>query len=317
MSFLISVIIPAYNVENFIRKAIISSLEQKEVAEVIIVDDGSSDNTMELIKELQKTNSKVKIFTHSNHINKGRSATRNLGIKKALYSYIAFLDADDYYLKDRFTKDKNIFDNDKTIEGVYNAVGFHYYKTVSETEKNQNKISTISKQLIPEELFDAVISSKYGYLHLNGLTMKKSIFDKIGYFDESLLVAEDSNIIYKMALKCKLLPGSIDVPLALRGIHDNNIFTKNDLYKIYNLKLYESIIYWASDNKVSINHIDTTLKYLWIFKYKLNEGLIKNTYYWAKLFLREPVLLFSYLSIKYFPLIRLRQVFFSFFYKNK
>lgn len=317
MSFLISVIIPAYNVERFIKKAIISALEQDQVGEVVVVDDGSTDNTVTIIKELQKSDSKIKIFYHPNHINKGRSATRNLGIKNASYSYIAFLDADDFYLAGRFKKDREILDGKPNLEGVYNAVGFHYYRDASESEKKQNKISTFSQKVLPNELFDAVISSKYGYLHLDGLTVKKTVFDKIGYFNEKLLVAEDSDIIYKLALKCKMIESSILEPKALRGIHENNIFTRSDLYKVYNIKLYESIVYWACDNKISLAHIDTTLKWLWIFKFREKKGLIKNTLYWGLLFFKRPKLLISYLGIKYFPIIRLRQELFPYLYSSK
>lgn len=317
MSFLISVIIPAYNVELFIKKAIISALEQEEVAEVVVVDDGSTDNTVAVIKELQKLDSKIKIFYHPNHINKGRSVTRNLAIKNASYSYIAFLDADDFYLADRFKKDKGILDGKPNLDGVYNAVGFHYYRDASESERAQNKICTFSKQVSSEELFDAVISSKYGYLHLNGLTVKKTVFDKIGCFNEDLLVAEDSDIIYKMALKCKLTGSSIDKLVAKRGIHENNIYTRSDLYKVYNIKLYESIVYWACDNNISLVNIDTVLKWLWFFKFKEKNGLIKDTLYWRLLFFKRYKLLLSLLSIKYFPVIRLRQELFPYLYSSK
>lgn len=317
MSFSISVIIPAYNVERFIEKAIVSALEQEEVEEVVVVDDGSTDNTVEIVKGFQKGNSRIKLFYHLNHINKGRSATRNLGIQNATENYVAFLDADDFYLTNRFKKDRAIFEKSTTVEGVYNAVGFHYYRKASESEKVQNKISTLSQQVPPEELFDCVISSKYGYLHLNGLTVKKTVFDKIGYFNEALMVAEDSDIIYKLALKCVVIGSSIDVLMAKRGIHENNIFTRSDLYKVYNIKLYESILYWGYHNHISLNNMDTTLKWLWVFKFRANDSLIKNTYYWAILFFKAPKLLFSYLSIKYFPIIRLRQILFPFLYRSK
>ena len=102
MEFLISVIIPVYNGEQFIEKAISSAIMQPEVAEVIVINDGSTDNTQEIIKNLQLESSKIKIYQHKNNENKGRSASRNLGVKKAFSKYLAFLDADDYYLKDRF-----------------------------------------------------------------------------------------------------------------------------------------------------------------------------------------------------------------------
>ena len=314
MPFSISVIIPAYNVERFIETAIVSALKQPEVNEVVVVDDGSTDGTLQIIKSLQESSTKIKIYRHESHTNKGRSATRNLGIKNSSEDYIAFLDADDFYLLNRFTNDKNRFQQDAKCEGVYNAVGFHFYRALNPIEEGTFKLSTVSQKIKPEELFDAVISSKFGYLHLDGLTVKRSVFDKIGYFNESLPVAEDSDIIYKMALKCCLESGIIDVALAKRGIHDTNIFNLEGIYKIYNIKLYESIISWSCKNGISIQHIDSTLNWLWVFKFREKNSLITDTLYWASMFFTNSKLLFTYLCVKYFPIIRQRQILFPFLY---
>ncbi|MFV8360225.1 glycosyltransferase family 2 protein [Flavobacterium sp. LS1P3] len=316
MPFSVSVIIPAYNVEQFIEAAIVSAVKQPEVNEVIVVDDGSTDNTLQIIKTLQVSSAKIKIYHHENHTNKGRSATRNLGIKNSSEDYIAFLDADDFYLPNRFINDKKVFQEDAKCEGVYNAVGFHFYRALNPLEEGTFKLSTVSQKIKSEELFHAVISSKFGYLHLDGLTVKRSVFDRIGYFNELLPVAEDSDIIYKMALKCRLESGIIDIPLAKRGIHETNIFNQEAIYKIYNIKLYESIISWSCKNGILIQHIDSTLNWLWVFKFRENNSLITDTLYWSKLFFTNPKISFTYLSVKYFPIIRLRQILFPFLYRK-
>ena len=83
MKFSVSVIIPVYNCESFIEKAIESVLLQPEVFEIIVVNDGSTDDSLSLIEALQKEDDRIKIYHHKNAENKGRSATRNLGIQKA------------------------------------------------------------------------------------------------------------------------------------------------------------------------------------------------------------------------------------------
>jgi glycosyltransferase involved in cell wall biosynthesis len=254
------------------------------------------------------------MYHHENNTNQGRSATRNLGIKNSREDYIAFLDADDFYLPNRFTNDKKVFQEDAKCDGVYNAVGFHFHRALNPLEEGTFKLSTVSQKIKPEALFDAVISSKFGYLHLDGLTVKKTVLDKIGYFNESLQVAEDSDIIYKMALKCRLESGIIDVALAKRGIHETNIFNQEAIYKIYNIKLYESIIFWSCKNGISIQHIDSTLNWLWVFKFRENNSVITDVLYWSKLFFTNPKILFTYLSVKYFPIIRQRQILFPFLY---
>ena len=134
MGFCVSVVIPAYNAERFIEKSIKSALEQPEVSEVLIVDDGSTDNTESILKKLIAQYQKLKVYYHSGKSNKGRSASRNLGILKAKANYIAFLDADDFYLPNRFLNDKKIFAENNTIEGVYNAIGVHFYRKASNKE---------------------------------------------------------------------------------------------------------------------------------------------------------------------------------------
>jgi glycosyltransferase involved in cell wall biosynthesis len=311
----LSVIIPVFNCERFIEKTIKSVLTQSEVTEIIVVNDGSTDMTGMYLEQLRENITILKIYNHPNQSNRGRSASRNLGIQKATGNFIAFLDADDYYLENRFINDMQLFEEKENCDGVYNAVGFHFYRKATESEKLKLKICSVSQRIKPEELFDAVICSKYGYLHLNGLTVKRDVFNMIGCFNESLVVAEDSDIIFKMALKCSLESGVIKEPLALRGIHEENIFTRDDLYKKYTGLLYESTLIWGFKNQIPIKKIDIILNWLWVIRFREKNTLFKDSIYWASLSLRQPKFLFSYLSIKYFPFIRRRKILFSFFYK--
>jgi glycosyltransferase involved in cell wall biosynthesis len=89
---LVSVIIPVYNGEKYIRCAIDSVLKQDyQSIEIVVIDDGSSDSTLQILNEY---GDKVSIYQQPN---KGSAAARNLGIKMANGTYIAFLDADDYW----------------------------------------------------------------------------------------------------------------------------------------------------------------------------------------------------------------------------
>lgn len=95
---LVSVIIPVYNGEKYIRCAIDSVLKQDyQSIEIIVIDDGSSDATLEILNQL---GDKVRIYRQPN---KGSAAARNLGIKKANGSFIAFLDADDYWFPEKIS----------------------------------------------------------------------------------------------------------------------------------------------------------------------------------------------------------------------
>ena len=94
MGCVVSVIIPVYNVEKFIDKCVQSVIDQTMTdIEVILVDDGSTDNSLEKCRAWEKKDSRVKAFHQENQ---GVSVARNLGIEKSTGEYIAFIDSDDW-----------------------------------------------------------------------------------------------------------------------------------------------------------------------------------------------------------------------------
>ena len=245
----LSVIIPVYNCERFVAKAIESALAQPEVTEVVVVDDGSQDASLAICKALQLQDSRVKIFQHPNGVNKGRSASRNLALQNATGNYIAFLDADDYYLENRFTNDFKLFQADENCEGVYNAVGFHYYRIATEQELATHPLYTVTRTIAPDELFVSLLYGKAGHFHIDGLTVKKEVVASIR-FNEKLVVAEDTEVFWKMAIKHQLYTGIISHPIAMRGVHDDNIFDNKELYREYTIKMFETLVIWCSINQV-------------------------------------------------------------------
>ena len=100
----ISVIIPAYNVEKYIEKCL-ESLKKQTLKnfEIIVIDDGSKDNTKEVVEQYIEKNKEIKISCYSKE-NGGLASARNYGVKYAKGEYISFLDADDYLEEDLFEK---------------------------------------------------------------------------------------------------------------------------------------------------------------------------------------------------------------------
>ena len=97
---MLSVVIPAYNVEKYIERCITSVLKQKlKDIEIIVIDDGSKDKTADICKKLSQDNKNI-IFKRVE--NGGCSAARNLGISMAKGKYIAFLDSDDWVEEDMY-----------------------------------------------------------------------------------------------------------------------------------------------------------------------------------------------------------------------
>ncbi len=103
MNKLISIIIPCYNVEKYIEECVESVEKQTyKKIEIIAVDDGSKDKTVEILKKLQKKYSNLTVY--QNEKNRGAAYSRNFALKKAKGDYIGFIDSDDYIVEDYYEK---------------------------------------------------------------------------------------------------------------------------------------------------------------------------------------------------------------------
>lgn len=94
----VSVIIPVYNTELYVKQTILSIIEQTlQEIEIIIIDDGSTDNSLSILTELSKEDPRIQLFSHTNQ---GLSISRNIGLEKASGEFIYFMDSDDLLEKD-------------------------------------------------------------------------------------------------------------------------------------------------------------------------------------------------------------------------
>ena len=250
----VSVVIPVYNAEKYLVKAVESALEQKYVNEVILIEDNSPDNCLKICKRLESENSKIKVIQHPDGGNMGAAESRNLGIRSASSKYIAFLDADDYYLPERFEIANNLFRENSDVDGVYEAIGMHYYSEDARMKwesQGGEQLTTVSAGIDPHELFEKLLSGESGYLHLDGLIVKKETFDQSGYFPTNLRLHQDTAIIIKLAAVGVLVPGRLRAPVAMRGIHsENRILNSYDKNKSGYL-LWRSLFNWAVEKELS------------------------------------------------------------------
>jgi predicted SAM-dependent methyltransferase len=245
----ISVIIPVYNAEKYLERAVMSALDQPETGEVILVEDDSPDNALELCQKLEKEHEKVKLFRHPDGKNHGAGASRNLGIKKAQFDYIAFLDADDYYLPNRFKKTVEVFNEHSDADGVYECIGSEFLDEEGRKRYNNTKVITTVKEIIaPENLFEnmAPIGSK-GYFHINAFTAKKRIFGDV-LFDEELRLCQDALFNLQLAAKKRLYPGLITAPVSIRGVHKNNRIADKEKFSCYYYLFAKKLFQYSIEN---------------------------------------------------------------------
>jgi glycosyltransferase involved in cell wall biosynthesis len=257
--FKVSVIVPVYNAANFLAKAVDSILIQPEVGEIVLIEDQSKDNSYQIAKQLSEQHAIIKLITHPNHVNRGASASRELGIEMASFPFVAFLDADDYYLPNRFNFEPQIFEVHSDADGVYGATGFAYYSEDGKeryAKYNSTGLTTVDRAVPPDELFYVLsgISKKAnGYFHLNALTIKKAAVapNRAGNFNPNMGLHEDTEWIFRLSLKTKLYPGSIDHAIAMRGVHNDNRIVKNQAEYVTKHIMYKTVYTWAKANNLT------------------------------------------------------------------
>lgn len=142
---LVSVIMPAYNCEKYIADAIESVLKQTySNFELIVIDDGSKDRTLEIIREYSNKDPRVKAL--QNEKNSGVSSTRNRGISLAEGEWIAFLDSDDIWIEDKLEKQMNRV-HAKSAEFVFTGVSY-----IDETGKSYSGIFEVPNEVSYKKL---------------------------------------------------------------------------------------------------------------------------------------------------------------------
>lgn len=137
---LVSVITPLYNCEKYIEETILSVINQTyKNWEMIIVDDCSKDNGVKIVEKYRKIDNRIKLY--KNEVNLGGAGTRNKCIEKAKGKYIAFLDSDDLWKKEKLEKQINFMERNNYL------FSYTKYERISEEGSKLNLISKIPKNL--------------------------------------------------------------------------------------------------------------------------------------------------------------------------
>lgn len=184
----ISVVIPMYNASNTIVRALDSVKNQTYKAnyEVIVVNDGSKDNSQQVVEAYIVQNPELDIQL-INQQNGGVSKARNTGLKNAKGEYIAFLDSDDQWLAHKIETQINVFKNNKEVDFL--GAGFEGFGI--REEKGFLKRITFRNLLFRN------------FFQPSTILMKKEIVDKVGFFDESQRYAEEGNYFFRVSQNYK------------------------------------------------------------------------------------------------------------------
>lgn len=295
--FSVSIIIPVYNAVDFIRRAVESIVDQDFVSEVILIDDGAGDGALMICRELSNTHDKVKLYWHPGNENKGAGPSRNLGIEKATSPFIAFLDADDYCLQDRFLVTKQTFESDHKIDAVYEPIGIHFHAEEDKAkfcswsgvslEDADSHVTYPVLELAGFELFMGFLTGKTTFPSLDGLTVRKSTLDRVAPFRESLRLHQDTDLLIRLAYASYMHPGRRGHIVANRYVHNENRISglnfESRFLQMQELKTWSKNAVNEEEAIKAINRMHWLAKLRFIFK---TDGfIVKFLYKLTRVFL--------------------------------
>lgn len=210
----VSVIIPTYNSARFISEAIGSIFHQTVKAhEIIVVDDGSADDTETIIKNMEGN------IRYEYQENAGVAAARNRGLELARGDLIGFIDADDIWLKNKLEIQVNVLRKNPEYEM---AVGLVYRIPLSKTQGALNKING---------------KGEYA-THVGSALFQKQVFGKVGNFDEEMKFGEDVDLFLRILEAGVKVWGHTDIVQLYRR-HDQNVTLDTNRSNFYLLKAFK------------------------------------------------------------------------------
>ncbi|GLC29725.1 glycosyltransferase family 2 protein [Clostridium omnivorum] len=275
MEPLISVIIPAYNCEEFIEDTINSVLSQTyKNIEIIVVDDGSKDKTSELIKAMSEMNPSIKYFYQSNS---GVSMTRNKAINESKGEYVAFIDGDDLWYDTKLQKQV-----DKLVSGKYDACFCGHISWYMDSEK---KISNIVK-FENENIAYEYIKSEMWPQTSTWIVRRDTIIDNDIKFTPKCNWGEDVEFFTKVVSLSKVC--FVDECLSVYRIRENNSlssdFSKKQVYYLNEAKkMWERLEQWFNtlDNN-NLNEVQKAKIISYIRNYRIPFLLINTLWHGIK-----------------------------------
>lgn len=241
--FSVSVIIPVFNAAEFLFSSVTSAVDLEEVNEVILVEDGSIDESFNECLKLERSYEKVKVFRHLGGLNKGPSASRNLGVSMAKSPFISFLDADDWYLPNRFVMDKERFSELENIDAVYSCSirDKDFDKKGNLYGVNSKEQSNLEPRLAPMKFYEQIVRNKLVLFDTNSITIRRSFLQKFRLFDERLNLHQDIELWKRLMREGNFVAGEWQKPVSVYRRHPGNRITSKS---------------WQSNLKMIRIHID-------------------------------------------------------------
>ena len=282
---LVSIVVPAYNAASFIGQTLKSIIEQTyKNIEVIVVNDGSKDNTADLVRSFAQADSRITLVEQQNL---GVSAARNLGIEKLKGEFIALIDADDIYYPQAIEKLTN------TILQADDSVGV-VYGWSAHIDESENLTGSFNCSTFEGDVYKDLIQSQF-VGNASAFLARRSCIDKTGYFDRQILPGcADWDFLLKLGERYQFKV----VPEFLIGYRKLSTSMSSDFAKME--KAYQQIIDNACKRNPALTAESLCASKSNYFIYLSTQSRITRKYYqsisylWKALILDKQLLSNSY-----------------------
>lgn len=220
-----SVIIPTFNCAPFIASTIESVLRQTaKVAEIIVVDDGSTDGTKQVLAQFGNA------IRYLDQKNAGLSVARNRGIAEARGEFIALLDADDIWRGDKIELQAGLLAKHKDIEAVFSDYqNFRgpvferpYFQDIALLAQLQvEKLDGAGLKVVDRDFFRKIL--RHHVILPSTFIARKACVERVGMFDPSFRIVQDTHLWLRMSKQCTF--AFIDAPLVDRRLREGSLIT--------------------------------------------------------------------------------------------
>lgn len=254
----VSVIMSVYNDKKYVSVAIDSILNQSfKDFEFIIINDGSTDKTLEILNDYERKDSRIVLI---NQENKGLTKSLNIGIKKAKGKYIARMDSDDISHPQRLQKQIEFLENNQE----YGLVGTNVEKIDEKGKHIEFNTTKYSNEEIQKTLY-----TRNCFAH-GSVMINKDLVSKDLYYDEEFKYAQDYRLWAKIAKKFKI--ANLREPLYKLRLHENSISKE----KIELQSIYAGIVAYEFENNAKVDIFELETKTNKRLKEKIGKILLMN-----------------------------------------
>jgi glycosyltransferase involved in cell wall biosynthesis len=269
----VSVIIPAFNVEPYLQRAVDSVFATKYPdLDILIVEDGSEDRTNEIANSIAAAHPGcVSVLRHPSGRNMGAGAARNVGIMAAKGEVVAFLDADDEYLPNRFDACIRILKDLPDVDGVYERTRVEFDDDRSrQVFFDQDEVSLVRNK--GQTVLDAILRSGWT---TNAITVRASVFDKVGLFRESLRLGQDTELWIRMSSVVTLVEGNKNEHVAVYRRNSRNRFNAGD-FQVNFVRVLATVLSWDRIHLVDRKDKQKIVEFLYSSTYGRSDLCIKR-----------------------------------------